>query len=222
MKQFNWTKGIDIQLVAPHTYQQNAAKRALRTWKNHFAAGMSSTDNNFPLHLWFYLRCYTMIQVTNILNMLRPSWHHPHLSAYTILYGVFDFNQKPMAPPSTKMQVHQKPQQQLTWDPHTQNGWYIGASKEHYWCYKMYISGIWGECNSNTVELFPKKPAQHKTFYKYSTIHHLPSHTNLLAKHNWKPSNNYKTSTVPQEMYPQLQHQTLLYLQGYNPINPFP
>ena len=44
-------KGIDYHLVPPHIHQQNAAERAMQTFKNHFIACLGTTDKNFPLHL---------------------------------------------------------------------------------------------------------------------------------------------------------------------------
>ena len=41
--------GIDYQLVSPHIHRRNSAERAIRTFKNHFIAGLSSTDPNFPI-----------------------------------------------------------------------------------------------------------------------------------------------------------------------------
>jgi hypothetical protein len=41
---------IDYQLVPPGTHCCNAAKRAIRTFKNHFIAGLCRVDKDFPLH----------------------------------------------------------------------------------------------------------------------------------------------------------------------------
>jgi hypothetical protein len=42
---------VDYQLVPPHCHRHNAAERAIRTFKEHFMAGLSSVDPTFPLHL---------------------------------------------------------------------------------------------------------------------------------------------------------------------------
>jgi hypothetical protein len=42
---------ISYQLVLPHCRRRNAAERAIRTFKEHFVAGLSSVDPSFPLHL---------------------------------------------------------------------------------------------------------------------------------------------------------------------------
>jgi hypothetical protein len=36
----------------PHCHHQNAAERAIRTFKEHFVEVLSSVDPNFTLHLW--------------------------------------------------------------------------------------------------------------------------------------------------------------------------
>jgi hypothetical protein len=49
LKNFFTINDIDYQLVPPHCHRRNAAKRAIRTFKEHFLAGLSSVDPSFPL-----------------------------------------------------------------------------------------------------------------------------------------------------------------------------
>jgi hypothetical protein len=44
LKQYNTENHIDYQLVPPHMHRRNAAERAIRTWKDHFVAGLCSAD----------------------------------------------------------------------------------------------------------------------------------------------------------------------------------
>ena len=74
---------LDYQLVPPHVHRRNAAERAIRTWKNHFQAGLCSTDTQFPLHLWDRL----IPQATITLNLLRASRRNPTVSVHHILEG---------------------------------------------------------------------------------------------------------------------------------------
>ena len=69
---------VDFQLVPPHVHRCNAAERAIRTFKNHFIAGLCSTDANFPLKLWDHLLPQALIT----LNLLRGSRINPQLSAW--------------------------------------------------------------------------------------------------------------------------------------------
>ena len=88
LKYFNRSERITIQLSPPGIHQHNAAERAIRTFKNHFIAGLCSTDNIFPLHLWDCL----IEQAIMTLNMLQPARRNPKMSAYTMLEGQFDVN----------------------------------------------------------------------------------------------------------------------------------
>jgi hypothetical protein len=43
---------IDFQLAPPQVHRWNTAERSIRTFKNHFIAGLCSTKREFPLNLW--------------------------------------------------------------------------------------------------------------------------------------------------------------------------
>jgi hypothetical protein len=87
LKQFMTSAGIHYQLVPPGVHCRNAAKRAIRMFKNHFMAGLCSTDKHFPLHLWDQL----VPQAELTLNMMQLPWLSPKISAHTQLNGHFDF-----------------------------------------------------------------------------------------------------------------------------------
>jgi hypothetical protein len=122
---------MTCQLVPTHIHQRNAAERAIRTFKNHFVAGLCSTHPDFPLRLWDNL----LPQAEITLNLLRAARTNPQVSAYEILYGKYDFNKNPRMPPGAKVVVHEKPHQQGSWEPHGKLGWYLGLALEHYWCH---------------------------------------------------------------------------------------
>jgi len=151
LKQHLHQTKIEFQLVPPHIHRQNVAERAIRTFKNHFIAGLCSTDPKFPMHLW----CRLIKQAELTLNLLRTSRLNPKLSAYAQLHGQFDFNRTPMAPPGTRVVAHEKPSQRASWAPHGEDGWYIGPALEHYRCYKVYINKTRAERTVDTVEFFP-------------------------------------------------------------------
>jgi hypothetical protein len=52
LKNYFTVNDIAYQLVPPHCHRRNAAERAIRTFKEHFVAGISSVDPSFPMHLW--------------------------------------------------------------------------------------------------------------------------------------------------------------------------
>jgi hypothetical protein len=51
LKNFFTVNNIAYQLVPPHCHLRNAAERAIRTFKEHVVAGLSSVDPSIPMHL---------------------------------------------------------------------------------------------------------------------------------------------------------------------------
>ena len=151
LKDFLTAENVEYQLVPPHIHQRNSAERAIQTFKNHFIAGLASTDPNFPLSNW----CRLLPQAELTLNLLRPSRLNPKLSAYAQLDGTFDFNRTLLAPPGTQVIVHEKPTQRRTWAPHGIDGWYIGPALDHYQCYRVWIPSTHAERIADTIQFFP-------------------------------------------------------------------
>jgi hypothetical protein len=142
---------ISFQLAPPHMHRRNAAERAIRTFKNHFVAGFSTTDPNFPVSEWDRL----LDQATITLNLLRQSRVNPKLSAYAYLFGNYDFNRCPMAPPGTRVVVHDKPDQRTSWGHHGTPAWYIGPSLEHYRTMKCYMPTTGSIRYTDTLQFIP-------------------------------------------------------------------
>jgi hypothetical protein len=114
LKTFLIDEKINYQLVPPGTHRRNATERAIRTFKNHFIAGLCSVDKDFPLHLWDRL----VEQAVITLNLLRGSRLNPRLSTWAQFHGPFDFNHMPIAPPGICVIAHDKPADRDTWLPH--------------------------------------------------------------------------------------------------------
>ena len=102
---------IAYQLVPPHIHRRNAAERAIQAFKHHFLATLSSCDPDYPAAEWDRL----LPQAEITLNLLRNSRANPKLSSYAYLFGNFDFNATPLAPPGTKVLVHIKVGQRGSW-----------------------------------------------------------------------------------------------------------
>ena len=140
-----------FQRVPPYQHCRNAAERAIQTFKNHFVAGLASTNPSFPISEWDHL----IEQATITLNLLQNSRLNPNLSSYAFLFGNFDFNKTPLAPPGTKVLAHEKPSNRATWAPHGVEGWYTGPVMEHYRCVTAYIMSTMDTRVCDTVEFFP-------------------------------------------------------------------
>lgn len=144
-------KKIQYQLVPPDVHRRNAAERAIQTWKHHFIAGISTVDPTFPMAEWDRL----VKQGELTLNLLRNSRVNPKLSSWAYIFGNFDYNSTPLAPPGTKVVVHQKPQVRASWDPHGIVGYYTGPAMHHYRCYTCFIPKTRAERITDTVTYIP-------------------------------------------------------------------
>jgi hypothetical protein len=151
LKNFFTANDVDYQLVPPHCHRRNAAERAIRTFKEHFVAGISSIDPTFPLHLWDRL----LPQAEITLNLLWTSRLHPQLSAAAHFHGLVDYNKTDFAPPGCKVIAHEKPGKTRTWAPHGQHGYSLGPAMHHYRCQNVYISTTTSERIVDTLEFFP-------------------------------------------------------------------
>jgi hypothetical protein len=72
LNSFFTLNNIAYQLVPPQCHRRNAAERAIRTFREHFVAGLSSVDPSSPMHLWDRL----LPQAEITLNLLRTSGLH--------------------------------------------------------------------------------------------------------------------------------------------------
>jgi hypothetical protein len=142
---------IACQLVPPHCHRRNAAERAIRTFKEHFVAGLSSVDPSSPMHLWD--RLLTQAEIT--LNLLRTSRLHPKLSAAAHFHGLVDYNNTAFVPPGCKIIAHKKSGKRRTWAPHGQHGYSLGPAMHHYRCQNLYIWTTVSERIVDTLEFFP-------------------------------------------------------------------
>jgi Reverse transcriptase (RNA-dependent DNA polymerase) len=155
LKDYFREEKIDFQLVPPGVHRRNAAERAIRTFKNHFIAGLCSTDPNFPIHLWDRLLPQAVIS----LNLLRTSRINPKHSAWSQFNGPFDFNRTPIAPPGIRVLVHEKPSKRTTWSPHALDGWYVGPAIDSYRCYNVWLWDTRAERICDTLTWRPHKLA---------------------------------------------------------------
>ena len=99
------TTEIKYQLVPPSNQRANNFERAIQTSKNHFISVLCSVDKYSHLQFWDRL----IQQATICLNFLRQSRTLPHLSAYTHIFGEFDYNRTPLYPPGTRIVIHYCP-----------------------------------------------------------------------------------------------------------------
>ncbi|MCX8501414.1 MAG: hypothetical protein ORO03_06955, partial [Alphaproteobacteria bacterium] len=154
VKDYFKTRDVQYQLAPPDDHRSNAAERAIRTAKNHLAAGWASTDDNFPMYLWDK----TIPQAELTLNLLRGSRINPKLSAWEQIHGRYDFNAHPIAPPGIKVLAHAKPATRQTWATHAFEAWYVGPALDHYRCYTVWAKETRQIRIVNQLQWFPQRP----------------------------------------------------------------
>ena len=158
LREYITDSNINFQLAPPAIHRRNAAERQIRTFKNHFIAGLATVDPSFPLHAW----CRLLPQAETSLNLLRASRLNNKLSAHAQLHGQFDYNQTPLAPPGMKVLAHDKPDNRGTYAPHGTLGYVINSTKNHYRCWEVYTPTTNSTRISDTVAFFPNKiPVPH-------------------------------------------------------------
>jgi hypothetical protein len=62
-----------------------------------------------------------------------------------------------MAPPGTKVIIHETPTQRGTWFTHGGCGWYLGPAPNHYRRYRLYVTKTAAERIVGTVAFFPEQ-----------------------------------------------------------------
>jgi hypothetical protein len=151
LKNYVTEKEMSYQLVPPHCHRTNAAERAIRTFKEHFKAGLATLDPDFPAHLWGRL----LPQAEITLNLLRSSRLHPQLSAAAHYHGLIYYNKTAFGPPGCKIIAHERPSQRRKWAAHGQPGWSLGPAMNHYRCQNVYITATASERIVDTLKFFP-------------------------------------------------------------------
>jgi hypothetical protein len=137
LKQFFKSEArVEVEYVAPGNHRANLAERAIRDFKNHLIAVLSTTDPSFPVELFDEL----MPQMELTLNHLRPCRHKPSVSAYEGLHGKrYDFGAHPIAPAGVKVVVFESPGVRGAFAPHGLNGFYLGPAVDHYRCWRCWV-----------------------------------------------------------------------------------
>ena len=90
---------IKYQLVPPSNIRENNEERAILALKNRLILGLWSIYKDFHITLWDVL-----LQQANIsIHLLRQAKNLPYLSAYTKIFGEFDYTSTPLAQQGTRI-----------------------------------------------------------------------------------------------------------------------
>ena len=151
LKDFMTNENIQYELTPAGKHGRNAAEKAIQTFKDHFIAGLSSTNPSFPIAHWDKL----IPQANITLNLLRPSRLNPSLSAYHQIFGAFDYNKTPLAPPGMEVLAHLLPEDRRSFDPHAVKAYSVGPAMNHYRCHRVLVKSTGRTRISDTLRWFP-------------------------------------------------------------------
>ena len=151
-------KQLVYETVPPANHRRNPAERAIQTFKSHFISTLNGVDKDFPAGAWDLL-----IPQTNLtLNLLRPCTVNDAHSAYSYVYGPYDFNAHPLAPLGCRAIVHQRAigsgGSRCSFDDRGKVGYYIGPVKDSYRVWEFYMPDTRATQKTDTAEFFPKTP----------------------------------------------------------------
>jgi hypothetical protein len=88
--------------------------------------------------------------------MLHPSQLDPSKSAYEAVYGPYDWNRFPLAPPGCKAVIYESPGTRGSWASHGTNAWYLGPLVDHYQCNHFVVPDTRAYRVSGSAKLFPQ------------------------------------------------------------------
>ena len=127
------------------------------------------------MQLWYRL----LPQEKTILNLIRQSRSLLYLSAYTHIFGEFDFNRTPLAPPRTQVFTHNRPNNHASWAPLGEYGCYMGPAMEHYRFHKACIP----KTKIPQYSPYPwTQPKHGKTIRLYQKMHQLKNWMTIIKK----------------------------------------
>ena len=102
---------MQCELVTPYKHRNNQVEWSIQTFKSHFKVALASVNPNFPFAEWGSI----IPQASITLNLLRSDRCNPKLSAYSCVFGTFNFLAKPLNPPVTKIVTHVHPEKRGSW-----------------------------------------------------------------------------------------------------------
>ena len=177
-------EGIDYQLTPTGMHRRNSAEKAVQIYKNHFISGLCTTNPSFPTNLWDKL----IPQANITLNLLRASRINPQLSAYAQVFGAFDYNKTPLAPPGIAILQHIRPEKRQTWAPHALSGFYIGPALKHYRNHRVWLTATQAERIADKLQWLPHNNIKMPTASRESIILAAAADlTNAIASQHQNP-----------------------------------
>ena len=104
------TQKLKYQIAPKDNHRIIPAERGIQTLTYHFTSVLYECHLTFPKNQWGWV----LPVVVLTLNILRLSRINPAKSAYNELWGNFEFNKTPLAPPGCLIVAHERAQKRGT------------------------------------------------------------------------------------------------------------
>jgi len=145
---------VEVQFVPPSMHRANVAERAIRHAKNTVIAMVSAVEEDMDPRIRFE-RVITQAEIA--INHLKPCSRIPSITAWEGMHNSkYDFQAHPISIYGMRAIVHEKPEDQKSWDNHGVEGFYLGPSLNHYRCWDFYIPKTQRTHLSDTVQWLPR------------------------------------------------------------------
>ena len=108
---------------------------------------------------------------------MQASRINPRILAYEAIWGLYDWNRFPLAPPGCKALIYKSPAAHGSWGSHGTDAWCLGPSVDHYRCNHYLVPETRAYQISGSAELFP----QHCQVPFLSTNDHLHELTSKVV-----------------------------------------
>jgi hypothetical protein len=108
---------------------------------------MAGVDSSFPINQWDELLPQTVLT----LNLLRQSNVAPNISAWAYHNSSFDYNRMPLVLMGCAVQFHIKPRRRKTFGEHSEDGFYLKTSEEHYRTHVIFVKKTRAKRLADTV-----------------------------------------------------------------------
>ena len=146
-------KNLNYQLASPHVHCLNSTERAIQAFKNHFISNLHGCDRDFSAYTWSEI----IPQCEMTLNIIGRSRINPKLSAYTQMFGMFNYNKTPLTLLGTKSLTHKRLKQQRKFAGHRKIRYIIGPAMHKYQYLEFHIPETRGKKRFRYIRIPPNK-----------------------------------------------------------------
>ena len=136
-----------VELTPVDQHRQNLVERGIQTFKGHLISVLVGVADGFPINQWDEWLPQTILT----LHLLQQSNVAPNILAYAYHHGSFAYNWMQIALMGCAVQFHIKPSRRKTFGEHSEDGFYLKTSAEHYTTHIIFCNKTGAKRLADTV-----------------------------------------------------------------------